>query len=207
MATPTASAAVPATCTLTSEETEGPYYINLNLIRADITEGKPGTPLKLMITVRNSTTCHPIQNAAVDVWHCDAGGVYSGYGAASTGGGPGGGGTPTDKLTFLRGIQMTDALGVATIQTIYPGWYRGRAVHIHVKVHVGSNVVHTGQLFFPDDLTDKVYRADPYAARGTRDVLNSADSIFTGGGSTGIPTMTQNGSGHTGAITLSVRQT
>ena len=100
--------------------------------------------------------------ATVDIWHCDAGGVYSGFVAASTGG-PGGGGGPTDKRTFLRGIQPTNAQGIATFQTIYPGWYRGRAVHIHVKVHLGGNVVHTGQFFFSDALTDTVYKRSPYS--------------------------------------------
>jgi protocatechuate 3,4-dioxygenase beta subunit len=99
-------AATAASCMLTPEATEGPYYINLNLIRADISEGKAGTPLKLAMTVQDATTCKPIANAAVDVWHCDAAGVYSGYGAASTGGVPGAASSPTDKLTFLRGVKQ-----------------------------------------------------------------------------------------------------
>jgi len=140
---PTATAA----CVLTPEVTEGPYYIDLDKVRGDITEGKDGAPLDLKITVVDASGCTPIKDAAVDVWHCDAGGVYSGFSQASAGGpggGSGGSQSPTDNLTFLRGTQMTDANGLAEFQTIYPGWYRGRAVHIHMKVHIGGSAVHTG---------------------------------------------------------------
>src|SRR5213079_3102316 len=106
------------------------------------------------LTVVNASTCKVVRNAAVDIWHCDALGVYSGAVASNPG------------TNFLRGVQRTSAKGVATFKTVYPGWYQGRAVHIHVKVHVGGNVVHTGQLFFPDTLTDQVYKAAPYRARG-----------------------------------------
>ena len=92
----------------------------------------------------NASTCRPIAGAAVDVWHCDAGGVYSGFGHGS------------GNRTFMRGIQRTNAKGIATFRTVYPGWYMGRTVHIHVKVHLGGRVVHTGQLYFPDALTDVV---------------------------------------------------
>src|SRR5207248_2171833 len=115
----------------------------------------------------------------------DAGGVYSGFSQASAGGpggGPGGGQSKTDDQTFLRGTQVTDANGLAEFQTIYPGWYRGRAVHIHMKVHVGGSVVHTGQLFFDDNLTDQVYQPAPYNTRGSRDVRNADDSIFRDAG-------------------------
>jgi Dioxygenase len=150
---PAAVASGAVKCVLTPELTEGPYYIAGEKVRRDITEGKSGVPLFLKTTVVSASNCKPIKGAAVDVWHCDAGGVYSGFGSASSGqgggpgfgGGGGGGGqqTPTDKLTFLRGIQYTDKNGLAVFKTIYPGWYQGRAVHIHVKVHVGGSVVHT----------------------------------------------------------------
>ena len=177
---PAAVASGAVKCVLTPELTEGPYYIAGEKVRRNITEGKPGTPLELRLSVVKASTCAPVAGAAVDIWHCDAGGIYSGYGSASTGGPPGGGGggggghsTPTDKLTFLRGIQRTDRNGLAVLDTIYPGWYPGRAVHIHVKVHIGGSVVHTGQFFFSDDLTDAVYRRAPYASRGTRDMRNA----------------------------------
>src|SRR5438067_2308343 len=113
-----------AACVLTPEVTEGPYYLDLDKVRSDITEGKEGAPLDLKLTVVDATGCTPIKDAAVDVWHCDAGGVYSGFSQASAGGGPGGGQSKTDDQTFLRGTQVSDANGLAEFQTIYPGWYR-----------------------------------------------------------------------------------
>jgi protocatechuate 3,4-dioxygenase beta subunit len=149
-----------------------------------------------------------VSDAAVDVWHCDAGGVYSGFGQASTGGGgggPGGSQSPTDDQTFLRGTQVTDANGLGEFQTIYPGWYRGRAVHIHMKVHVGGSVVHTGQLFFDDDLTDQVYQSTPYSSHGTRDVRNESDNIFrSAGAASAVLVMTPSGGGYTGEIAVAV---
>ena len=121
--------------------------------------------------VADASTCAPIKGAAVDIWHCDAGGVYSGLRQQTTVG-----------KTFLRGVQRTDAKGIATFQTIYPGWYPGRTVHIHVKVHLGGNVVHTGQLYFADTVTDAAFRRPPYASRPGRDTRNADDSIFRNGG-------------------------
>ncbi len=195
-----------AACVLTPEVTEGPYYLDLDKVRSDITEGKGGTPLDLRITVVDATGCAPIKDAAVDVWHCDAGGVYSGFSQASAGGPGGGSQSTTDNLTFLRGTQMTDANGLAEFQTIYPGWYRGRAVHIHMKVHVGGSVVHTGQLFFDDGLTDRVYEKAPYSDRGTRDVRDSGDDIYRSAGSaSAVLAMTPTGGGYTGEITVGVK--
>jgi protocatechuate 3,4-dioxygenase beta subunit len=200
-----------AACVLQPEVTEGPYYLDLNKVRADITEGRPGAALDLRLTVVDASGCTPIKDAAVDIWHCDAGGVYSGFGQASTGGGPGAGGTTratTDARTFLRGVQLTDADGLASFRTIYPGWYRGRAVHIHLKVHIGGNVVHTGQLFFDDDLSDTVFERSPYAAHGTRDTRNDADRIYaSSGAAASVLDVTTSGDRYTGSITLGVRQT
>jgi hypothetical protein len=126
-------------CVLTPELTEGPYYLPLNLVREDITEGKPGVPLRLRLAVVDVTNdCAPLGNAAVDIWHCDAQGFYSGVS-----GNPGGGADPeagagAEAGTFLRGIQLTGEDGIAEFDTIYPGWYSGRTVHIHMKVHVGG---------------------------------------------------------------------
>jgi protocatechuate 3,4-dioxygenase beta subunit len=148
--------------------------------------------LTLRLTVLNASTCRPIKGATVEIWHCDAGGAYSGFGAGAA------------SRTFLRGGQKTNAKGVAVIRTIYPGWYQGRAVHIHVKVHVGGNVVHTGQLFFSDTVTDAVYRRKPYSARPGRDMRNAADSIFRNGGRRGLLSLKKSGSGYVGRITMGV---
>jgi protocatechuate 3,4-dioxygenase beta subunit len=194
-------------CVLTPEATEGPFYLDLDKVRSDITEGKDGTPLDLKITVVDATGCTPIKDAAVDVWHCDAGGDYSGFSQAG-GGGPGGAQSATDDQTFLRGTQVTDANGLGQFRTIYPGWYRGRAVHIHMKVHVGGSVVHTGQLFFDDGLTDQVYGSAPYSSRGTPDVRNSADDIYRdAGAASAVLAMTPSGNGYVGDITVGVRRT
>ena len=200
-----------AACVLTPEVTEGPYYLDLDKVRSDITEGKDGTPLDLKITVVDATGCTPIKDAAIDVWHCDAGGVYSGFsqaGAGGPGGAPGGAQSTTDDQTFLRGTQVTDANGLGEFQTIYPGWYRVRAVHIHMKVHVGGSVVHTGQLFFDDGLTDQVYGSAPYSSRGTPDVRNSADDIYrSAGAASAVLAVTPSDRGYTGEITVGVKRT
>ena len=167
---PAAVASGALTCVLTPEQTEGPYYIANEALRRNITEGRPGTPMWLRAFVVNASTCKPIKGAAVDIWHADAGGVYSGFGSGAA------------NRTFMRGIQRTNAKGLALFRTVYPGWYQGRTVHIHVKVHLGSNVLHTGQLYFPDTVTDAVYRKAPYASRPNRDVRNADDSIYRNGG-------------------------
>jgi protocatechuate 3,4-dioxygenase beta subunit len=179
-------------CVLTPEMTEGPYYISGERLRRDITEGKPGTRLDLALTVVDASSCRPLKGATVDIWHCDAGGVYSGFGAGAS------------SRTFLRGLQKTDAHGVARFRTIYPGWYPGRTVHIHVKVHVGGNVVHTGQLFFVDSLTDSVYRKAPYDKRPNRNPRNAGDAIYVNGGKRSMLKVTKTKAGYRGAITMGI---
>src|SRR5256714_3588807 len=166
---PGAPEAASVSCILTPEQTEGPYYIAGEKLRRNITDGRPGAPMLLRTFVVDATTCRPIRNAAVDIWHADAGGVYSGFGAGAS------------NRTFMRGIQRTNAKGLASFRTVYPGWYQGRTVHIHVKAHAGGNVVHTGQLYFSDLVTDAAYRRLPYSRRPNRDVRNAQDSIFRGG--------------------------
>ena len=184
-----------AACVLSPEMTDGPYYLPGEKVRRNISEGQPGAPLALRFSVVDAATCKPIKGAAVDIWHASAGGKYSGEEANDTVG-----------LTFLRGIQRTDAKGLALFQSVYPGWYPGRAVHIHVKVHLGDDVVHTGQVFFRDSFTDAVYRRAPYRGRGTRDKRNADDSIFLDGGSRSLLRMRTTGKGYTGSITLGVRR-
>ncbi len=180
---PAAVASGDVTCVLTPEQTEGPYYIANEAVRRNITDGRPGTPLLLRAFVVNASTCKPIKGAAVDIWHADAGGVYSGFGQGAA------------NRTFMRGIQRTNAKGLALFRTVYPGWYQGRTVHIHVKVHLGGNVLHTGQLYFPDTVTDAVYRKAPYTSRPNRDVRNAADSIYRNGGKRSQVSVTKNSAG------------
>jgi protocatechuate 3,4-dioxygenase beta subunit len=181
-------------CILTPEQTEGPYYIPNERMRRNITDGHSGTPLLLRTTVVDASTCRAIKGAAVDVWHADAAGVYSGFGAGA------------NSRTFMRGIQRTDPRGLALFRTVYPGWYQGRTVHIHVKVHIAGNVVHTGQLYFPDSLTDAVYRKAPYNRRPNRDTRNATDFVFRDGGKRSMLTVGKNGAAYVASITMGVHR-
>ena len=190
---PAAVASGLVTCVLTPEMTEGPYYLDGDKVRRDIREGRPGTRLDLATTVVDVSTCKPINGALVDIWHCDAGGTYSGFAQEGT-----------DGKTFMRGIQRTNRSGLATFVTVYPGWYSGRTVHIHVQVSLGGNVLHTGQLFFPEALTDAVYKRAPYRSRPGRDTRNATDSIFRNGGSKSVLKIAKNGSGYVARMTMGV---
>ncbi len=160
-------------CVLTPEETEGPFYTDLNLVRRDITDGKPGAPLELRIGVIDAETCAPIPDATVDIWHADAIGLYSAF----TGQGDSED-VDTSAQSFLRGVQPTDVDGVATFTTVYPGWYMGRTTHVHVKVHFSDRTRVTTQLYFPDDVTDTVYADNAaYAERGAKDTPNEDDGF------------------------------
>ncbi|MFI1509167.1 intradiol ring-cleavage dioxygenase [Streptomyces sp. NPDC020597] len=211
----TAPVTVAAVCTLTKEMTEGPYYLDGQYVRADITEGKAGIPLKLALTVVDDDTCVPISNALVELWHADALGEYSGFVGNN-------GHTEPDSGTFLRGGVLTNASGVASITTVYPGWYRGRCAHIHVKVHTnvtltsdgsftGGQELHTGQLFFDETITTAVARVSPYSTnRVTRTTL-AQDSIYDdAGAASGLLTLTALGSstssGYAGTLTLGVER-
>ena len=163
---------------LTPEQEEGPFYVALEKIRKDITLGRPGVPLHLRLKVE-TTAGKPLANAACDIWHCDALGVYSDESSQSTVG-----------QTWLRGVQLTDATGIAEFTTIYPGFYRGRATHIHLKVHIGGKVAggtytgghvsHTGQLLFHDAVSSQVYALAPYTSDANGRTLNTQDMVYTG---------------------------
>ncbi|MEQ1768374.1 MAG: intradiol ring-cleavage dioxygenase [Devosia sp.] len=158
-------------CVITPEVTEGPYYFDPSLERADITEGHAGVSTTVRLQVVDAM-CKPIEGARVDLWHCDAEGLYSGY-ASQTGG------VDTTGQTFLRGTRFADANGIAAFNTIYPGWYAGRTTHMHFKVFLDTTNVLTGQIFFPDALSQYLYEnVEPYKARGSeRQTLNSNDNI------------------------------
>jgi protocatechuate 3,4-dioxygenase beta subunit len=163
------------------ELTEGPYFVDGQLNRADIridpsdNSIKEGLPLRLTFRVMDVTggVCAPLQGAQVDVWHCDALGVYSGVQDP---------GFDTSSQLWLRGYQLTDEDGIAEFMTIYPGWYSGRAVHIHFKIRTdpedAQGYEFTSQFFFPEAINDLVHAEPPYASKGYRNVLNDEDGIF-----------------------------
>ncbi len=190
---PAAVAAGLVRCVLTPEQTEGPYYVDGEKVRRDIREGRPGLKLTLRTTVVDASTCKPIRGAAVDIWHCDAGGAYSGVNG--------------DTGTFLRGIQRTNAHGLATFVTLFPGWYQGRTTHIHVKVHLGGTVVHTGQLYFPESIVTSVAKRAPYSRRGQPDTRNADDAIYRNGGKSSLTHVEREASGALiSAITMGVHR-
>jgi protocatechuate 3,4-dioxygenase beta subunit len=188
-----------SSCTLTLQETEGPYYFDADSIRGDIREDRKGARLRLAIRVRDADSCKPLKNAVVDIWHCDALGVYSGFEAASTGG-PGGG--RTDNERYLRGAQVTNADGIVEFVTIYPGWYRGRTTHIHAKVHVDNRTALTTQLFFDQDVTKRVYARKPYSEDQGRDTFNDNDNIFD---QSLLLDLSEEGNGYLGVISFDVQ--
>lgn len=180
-------------CVLTPEGSEGPFYVDTDLVRRDIREGRPGVQVELRITVVDATSCRPLQDAAVDIWHADALGVYSGV-------------QGDDGSRFLRGIQRTDPSGVAAFTTIFPGWYDNRSVHIHVKVHIGGAEIHTGQLYLADEVTAAVAAVTPYAERTVPRTHNDDDFLFRRGGSQSLLAVTgQPSSGYQTDITIGVK--
>ena len=191
-ATTTTSSSAP-TCVLTPEATEGPYYVAGAPTRGDVREEQPGAPLALTIQVLDATSCQPISNADVEIWHANATGAYSGVQGNSD--------------DWLRGHQTTDSRGQARFTTVYPGWYTGRAPHIHMKVHVGGNTVHTGQLFFNDATNTQVYSHGIYASRGNANQTNENDMIYQqAGGASAIVPVKQSGVGYAGDISVGVRR-
>ena len=177
-----------AGCLVSPEQTQGPFFVEEKLNRSDLRVDpangsvSPGVPLRLELNVYQvaNNSCTPLPGAAVDVWHCDALGSYSDVRDNAGGSGD------TRGRKFLRGYQVTDGQGRVEFQTIYPGWYQGRTVHLHYKIRTNpsSEVGHefTSQLFFEEGITDQVHAQPPYAQKGRRDTTNSSDGIFSRGG-------------------------
>ncbi len=167
-------------CSNSPQETDGPYPLyssrNIAITHVDITEGKTGIPLNVTINILNvNNSCKPLENARVDIWHCDKDGYYSGYtniGYLGT--------QNNESATFCRGIQSSDANGQVKFATIYPGWYTGRITHIHAQVYVNNTLKVTTQIAFPDNINTAVYKTSLYSAHGqnTSVARNSADGIF-----------------------------
>ncbi|MCX6049189.1 MAG: intradiol ring-cleavage dioxygenase [Chloroflexi bacterium] len=212
-ATPLAAAAISApapACIVRPALTEGPYFVDEKLNRADIRSDpsngtvREGTPLQLNFNVSQiaGAGCTTLEGAMVDIWHCDALGVYSDAADRSFN---------TQGQKFLRGYQLTDAKGTAQFTTIYPGWYPGRAVHIHFKIRVkaGSGVAQdfTSQLFFDEAITDQVHAQALYASKGQRTLKNEGDGIFKGGGNQLLLAPTKADQGYTATFDIGLNLT
>ena len=193
-------------CVVRPELTLGPYFVDEQLNRSDIrsepSDGsvKEGVPLTLTVNVLDvaNSSCTPIEGAQVDVWHCDAQGVYSGVSDQ---------GFDTTGQKFLRGYQLTDATGKAQFTTIYPGWYSGRAVHIHFMIRTtgadAQSYEFVSQFFFDDALSDQVFAQETYASKGQRDMRNADDNIYNGGGDQLLLAVTgDNTNGYVAAINI-----
>jgi protocatechuate 3,4-dioxygenase beta subunit len=196
--------ALPA-CVVAPELTEGPYYVDTELERSDIRANtsdnvaSEGAPLQLewIVSQADGSACMPMEGVIVDVWHCDALGVYSGVQGNSG--------------NFLRGFQRTDAQGRAAFTTIYPGWYQGRAVHIHFKIRTdpdaSAGFEFTSQLFFDDDLIRAVFATGVYAQKGPPDQPNSSDQIFNESGGATLLSVTQDGDRYKATFPIAVQLT
>src|SRR5918994_3968514 len=208
---PSRSAATASTtCVVRPEQTEGPYYVDTGLDRSDIREEREGVPLELTFNVSrvdegDASACGPLAGAVVDVWHCDAAGEYSAVEDNAAGD------FDTRGETFLRGYQLTDENGTARFTTIYPGWYQGRAVHIHFTIRDSpesqQGYEFTSQLYFDDALTDQVFTEGPYAEKGERDLRNSEDGIFQGGGDELLLDLSENGQGYAATFDIALDTT
>ncbi len=196
-------------CVIAPELTAGPYWRDAPLHRSDLrwdtaatgSDPQPGVELQLAIRVVTASDagCRPVRGARVDVWHCDARGVYSDVPDRGTGG-----------HDFLRGYQVADAAGQVTFSTIFPGWYAGRAVHLHTRVRLfdafgEATTDVSSQLFFDDAVTDTVLATASYAARGPRDTQNAGDPIYAGHTELLVPLEGAVSSGYRGEVALGIR--
>lgn len=174
-------------CVLSPEVTQGPYYVSGEYVREDITEDQEGVDLILDTQVIDMATCDPVTDTMVEIWHCNSTGVYSGIVASGNGDSSD---TTNLDATFLRGLQPTDAEGVAQFATLFPGHYTGRTTHIHVLAHFngtvfangtygGGYVSHVGQIFFDQDLISQVEAVAPYSTNTQVLTTNDEDSILS----------------------------
>lgn len=192
-------------CVGRPQQTQGPYYLETQLIRSDIRSDPSngsiveGVPLILEFRVSRVSEqgCAPLEDAIVDVWHCDANGFYSGVKDP---------GFDTTGKKFLRGYQITDRAGVARFLTIYPGWYQGRTVHMHFKIRTGATgrpgFEFTSQLYFDDSVTDQVYTRSPYNGRPRRTMRNQEDGLFRAGGDKLTLELVPKGSGYSAVFEI-----
>jgi protocatechuate 3,4-dioxygenase beta subunit len=208
LARPSADGAPRPMCLLRPEQTEGPYFVDERLHRSDIRsdpvtgEVKAGVPLALTVALSRveQMECQPLVGAQVDIWHCDALGIYSDVKDAAF---------DTMGRKFLRGYQLTDEKGEAKFLTIFPGWYYGRTVHVHIKVRTAvdgeGTYEFTSQMYFEDAFSDRVHAAPPYLARGRRSARNQDDRIFRRGGEQLIIAPTQHAEGSAAVFALGLQ--
>ncbi len=180
-------------CAVTPTETAGPFPSLTDFVRSDIREDRSGTLLNVTVKVVNvNANCAAVADANVEIWHCDASGDYSEYGSETS-------------RTFLRGIQTTNSSGEVTFTTIYPGWYQGRATHIHVEVAVGGGSRKTTQIAFPENVNNVVHSSGVYASKGSNPTSNAADNIFADSLASELVTPTGNpSSGYTAACQVAI---
>ncbi|MCC5645158.1 intradiol ring-cleavage dioxygenase [Nostoc sp. CHAB 5824] len=195
-------------CIVTPEQTEGPYFVDEKLNRSDIRSDpadgsvKNGVPLQLTLRISQigNTDCTPRAGAIVDIWHCDALGVYSDVADPDF---------STIGKKFLRGYQVTGANGTVQFTTIYPGWYQGRTVHIHFKVRTDApsaqSYEFTSQLYFDDLITDQVHTQTPYASKGQRKLKNAEDGIFQDGGEQMLLKLTKTSLGYAATFDIGLQ--
>ncbi|GJD60959.1 intradiol ring-cleavage dioxygenase [Methylobacterium frigidaeris] len=191
-----------ATCLLTPQAVEGPFYLDPRLLRSDIREDRDGTPLRVRLQVVTLRDCVTLPAARVDLWHADAQGRYSGYPDQ------GDRGASTVGRTFLRGTQVADEAGRVAFRTIYPGWYPGRTPHLHVKVILGSRTALTGQIYFPDAVSEAVYGGPAYLGRSRRGRIGNARDVLLRQDDPegrGVADIRPEGGGYEAALTLVVR--
>jgi protocatechuate 3,4-dioxygenase beta subunit len=203
-------------CVVRPASTQGPYYVDEKLDRSDIRSDPSDGTVKqgalLALTFNVSTIakgalrgaqgrlCAPLKDAIVDVWHCDAAGVYSDAEDPNF---------KTIGKKFLRGYQITDQNGIARFTTVYPGWYPGRTVHIHYKIRSPSSAKSpyefVGQMYFDEGMSDRVYANPPYASRGKRSISNLTDRIYNSdGGRQSMLTVTPDRDGYTAAFDVAL---
>lgn len=199
-----------AGCLISPEQTQGPFFVDERLNRSDLrvdpADGSvsPGVPLRLVLIMSQvaNNSCTPLAGATVDVWHCDALGSYSDVRDNAGGSGD------TRGKKFLRGYQVTDGQGKVEFQTIYPGWYQGRTVHLHYKIRTNpsSEVGHefTSQLSFDEAITDQVHAQTPYSQKGRRDTTNQTDGIFARGGNDLMLGLSKDAEGYTGTYKVAI---
>lgn len=197
-------------CVVRPAQTEGPYFVDTRLNRSDVRSepgkgpAKPGVPLRLGFEVSrlDGAACAPLAGAVVDIWQCDGLGIYSGVKDMN-------GYFDTTGQQFLRGHQVTGADGRVEFQTIYPGWYSGRTVHIHFKIRTDPAAARgaefTSQIYFEDAVSDRIFAQAPYAANQQKRVRNAGDGIFRQGGTQLVLPVTPDGDGYAGRFDIGLQ--